>query len=78
MKNKQTNKTLFDLLLLSLPSHVALLDAPVAEEVPEVSEDSEDAVAHVCEHGHQQGRLLKGLQEGLLVQAGVVGHILVL
>lgn len=66
------------LLLLSLPSHMALFDAPVAKEVPEVSENGEDAIAHVGEHGDQQGCLLKGFQEGLFVQAGVDGHILVL
>lgn len=66
------------LLLLLLLSHVALLHAPVAKEVSEVAEDGEDAVAHVGEHGHQKGRLLKRFRERLLVQAGVACDILVL
>lgn len=41
------------LLLLSLPSHLALLDVPVAKEVSQIAKDGEDAVAHVGEHGHQ-------------------------
>lgn len=36
----------------------------MAQEVPQVAEDSQDAVAHVGEHGHQHGRLLKGLDQG--------------
>lgn len=57
------------LLLLSLPSNMALLNVPVAEKVPEVAEDGEDAVAHVGQHGHQQRRLLIVLPKRLLVQA---------
>lgn len=41
------------LLLLPLPSHVALLNVPMAKEVSEVAKDGEDAIAHVGEHGHQ-------------------------
>lgn len=66
------------LLFLSLPGHVTLLDVPLAQEVSEVAEDGEDAVAHVGEHSHQQRGLLKRLHKGLLVQAGVVRDILVL
>lgn len=57
---------------------MALLDVPVAEEVSEVAEDGEDAVAHVGEHSHQQRRLLERLHEGLLVQTGIMGRILLL
>lgn len=71
-------KKVIYLLLLFLPSHVARLDAPVAEEVPEVAKDGEDAVAHVGEHSHQQRSLLEGFCKGLLVQAGGVRRILVL
>lgn len=66
------------LLLISLSSHVALLNVPVAEEVSEVAEDGEDAIAHVGEHGHQERRLLVGLLVGLLVQTGVDRPILLL
>lgn len=48
---------------------MAPLDLPVAEEVAEVAEDGEDAVAHVGEHRHEHGRLLVGLDEGPPVQA---------
>lgn len=41
------------LLLLSLPSHMALLNVPMAKEVSEVAKYGEDAIAHVGEHGHQ-------------------------
>lgn len=61
------------LLLLPLSGRVAPLDLPVAEEVAEVAEDGEDAVAHVGEHRHQQGRLLVGLDEGPPVQAAGSG-----
>lgn len=47
------------LLLLSLLSHVAFLDVPVAKEVSEVAEDGEDAITHVGEHSHQERSLLK-------------------
>lgn len=57
------------LLLLSLSGDVAPLDLPVAEEVAEVAEDGQDAVAHVGEDRHQHGRLLVGLDEGTPVQA---------
>lgn len=43
----------------------------MAEEVAEVAEDGEDAVAHVGEHRHEHGRLLVGLDEGPPVQAAV-------
>ena len=66
------------LLLVPLARHVALLDVPVAHEVAQVPEDGEDAVAHVGEHGHQQRRLLERFHEGLVVQAGVSHHIVVL
>lgn len=59
------------LLLLPLSGSVAPLDLPVAEEVAEVAEDGEDAVAHVGEHRHQHGCLLVGLNEGPPVQAAV-------
>lgn len=59
------------LLLLLLPGDVAPLDLPVTEEVAEVAEDGEDAVAHVGEHRHQHGRLLERLDEGPAVQAAV-------
>lgn len=71
-------RKLLYLLLVPLTRHVALLNVPVAEEVSEVAEDCEDAVAHVGEHGHQQRRLLERLHEGLLVQAGVMIRILLL
>lgn len=58
-------------LLLLLPGDVALLDLPVAEEVAQVAEHGEDAVAHVGEHGHQHGRLLEALDEGPAVQAAM-------
>lgn len=48
---------------------MAPLDLPVAEEVAEVAEDGEDAVAHVGQHRHEHGRLLVGLDEGPPVQA---------
>lgn len=57
---------------------MALLNVPMAKEVSEVAKYGEDAIAHVGEHGHQQRCLLKELQKGLLVQAGVVCDILVL
>lgn len=69
---------LIHLLLLPFPSHMTLLNVPMAKEVPEVAEDGEDAVTHVGEHGHQEGSLLKGFHERLLVQAGVVRHMLLL
>lgn len=59
-------------LLLLLPGDVAPLDLPVAQEVAEVAEDGQDAVAHVGEHGHQHGRLLEVLDEGPAVQAAAV------
>lgn len=59
-------------LLLLLPGDVAPLDLPVAQEVAEVAEDGQDAVAHVGEHGHQHGRLLEGLDEGPAVQAAAM------
>lgn len=64
------------LLLLPFPSHVTLLNVPVAKEVPEVAEDGEDAITHVGEHGHQERSLLKGFHKRLLVQAGVVRDML--
>lgn len=67
------------LLLLSLPSDVALFDVPVAEKVSEVAKDGEDAIAHVGEHSHQEWSLLIVLQKWLLVQATVAWrNILVL
>lgn len=48
---------------------MAPLDLPVAQEVAEVAEDGEDAVAHVGEDRHQHGRLLVGLDERPPVQA---------
>lgn len=48
---------------------MAPLDLPVAEEVTQVAEDGEDAVAHVGEHCHEHGRLLVRLDEGPPVQA---------
>lgn len=59
-------------LFLLLPGDVAPLDLPVAEEVTEVAEDGQDAVAHVGEHCHQHGRLLKRLDEGPAVQAAMM------
>lgn len=59
------------LLLLLLPGDVALLDPPVTEEVAEVAEDGQDAVAHVGEHRHQHGRLLEGLDERPLIRAAM-------
>lgn len=67
------------LLLLSLPSNMALLNVPVAEKVSEVAKDGEDAIAHVGQHGHQEWSLLVVLQKRLLVQATVAWrNILVL
>lgn len=67
------------LLLLSLPSDVALFDVPMAEKVSEVAKNGEDAIAHVGEHGHQEWSLLIVLQKWLLVQATVAWrNILVL
>lgn len=51
------------------------LDLPVPEEVSEVSEDGEDAVAHVGEDRHQHGRFLKRLDEGTTVQAQAAAAI---
>lgn len=47
---------------------MAPFDLPVTQEVADVAEDGEDAVAHVCEDGHQHGRLLERLDEGSAVQ----------
>lgn len=57
---------------------MALLDVPVAEEVSEVAEEGEDAVAHVGEHSHEERRLLVGFHVGLLVQIGLNVPILLL
>lgn len=65
------------LLLLPLSGHMALLHAPVPEEVPQVPEDGEDPVAHVCEDRHKQRSLLKLLHKRLVVQAGIM-HMVVL
>lgn len=55
-------------LLLLFPGDVAPLDPPVTEEVTEVAEDGEYAVAHVGEHRYQHGRLFERLQKGPDVQ----------
>lgn len=55
------------LLLLPFSSDVAFLDLPLAEEVSQVAEDGEDAVAHVREHGHQHRGLFERLDERLAV-----------
>ena len=59
-------------LLLLLPGDVAPLYLPVPEEVAEVTEDSEDTIAHVGEHCHKHGRLLKGLDERTVVLAVMI------
>lgn len=46
---------------------MAFFDPPLAEEVSQVAEDGEDAVAHVREYGHQHRGLFKRLDEGLAV-----------
>ncbi len=61
------------LLLLLLPCDVTPLDLPVTEEVTEVAEDGEDAVAHVGEHRHQHRRLLERFDEGSAVQVAMMG-----
>ena len=66
------------LLLLPLLGHVVALDPPAAQEVPQVAEHGEDAVAHVGEDRHQQRSLLKRLHKGLVVQAGVTHCMVVL
>lgn len=53
----------FYLLFFSFSGDVALFDLPLAEEVPQVAEDGEDAVAHVREHGHEHRGLFKQLDE---------------
>lgn len=58
-------------MLLSFSSDVAFLDLPLAEEVSQVAEDGEDAVAHVREHGHQHGGLFKRLDERLAIKASI-------
>lgn len=55
------------LLLLSLLSEVALLQANGSEEISEVAKEGDDAEAQVRHHGHVHGRLLKHL---LLVLPG--------
>lgn len=61
-----------NLLLLLFPGDVAPLQLPVAQEVPQVAEDGQDAVAHVGEHSHQHGCLLEGLREGSAVEGAMV------
>lgn len=53
------------LLLFSFLGDVALLDAHGSQEVPEVAEQGDDAVAYVGHDGHVHGRLLKGLMPGV-------------
>lgn len=65
------------LLFVPLSGQVAFLDAPVPEEVSEVPEDGEDAVAHIGENRHKQRSLLKLLHKRLVVQAGIM-HMVVL
>lgn len=61
-----------NLLLILLPGYVAPFDVPVTEIVAEIAEDGQDAIAHVCEHSHQHGRLFERLDEGSAVQAVVM------
>lgn len=60
-------------LFLLFSGDVAPFDLPVTEEVTQVAEDGQDAVAHVGEDRHQHGRLLKRLNEGPAVQAVMMG-----
>jgi hypothetical protein len=57
---------------------MALLHAPVPEEVPQVPEDGEDPIAHVCENRHKQRSLLKLLHKRFVVQAGLTNNMVVL
>lgn len=66
------------LLFVPLSGQVAFLDAPVPEEVSEVPEDGEDAVAHIGENRHKQRSLLKLLHKRFVVQAGITNNMVVL